>query len=268
MLDISNPNAMIQAVEFATANEDKLQSFVMDPITLGWEDWMDYFNEKFGGDIRGGQWKDVKGPWKLMMRMLMRSSLHVCMCAWVDDIVYEQKEIAPGIKGGLEIFAQEKPKVEKRIPHIFDLGIQWIIERDRLRRPTPIHLARVTKARRPRSIPPEELHLGKTWKFDELKPKNPWDVIVQPILDKWGNGAVDHLGMDPRAVQTDMKELELLAQQRSVGEIMTLINKQTDMATYRDVWSRQIEEAVNQMDKEHREVVMAAHEAKKKELAK
>jgi len=264
--DVTNPGDLVSAINFALANEGTFKSLVIDPLTLAWEDWMDAFNDKFGGDIKGGQWKEVKAPWKLLVRKLMRSSLHICFTAWVDDIVYEQKEVAPGVKGGLQIFSQEKPKVEKRIPHTLDMALNFSIGRDSMRRETCKRIARLTMGRRPMSVPPADFHTGKEWVFDEREAQDPWKVIVEPILEKWQEGAVDHLGVDPEAAAADLRDLEITAQEQNVGQILTLINKQTDLAKYKLVWSRQIEDSVKQLDKEHTALVIKAHEEKKAEL--
>lgn len=266
-LEVNNPNDLQEAIRFAVANQDKLASIVADPLTLAWEDWMDYWNEEFGGEIKGGQWKNVKAPWKMLMRIIMRSRQHACLTAWVDDVEYRQEEVAPNVRGKLEILKKMQPKVEKRVPHIFDLGILWSIDRDKLQQPTKWHRATVTKARRPLTVPPEELHVGKSWRFDETKPQNPWEAIVKPLLPHWSQGAVDWLGIDPREAEKDRQDLEQTAQDHTTGQLITLIREQKDLEKYRNVvWPEEIEPVIHELDKRHLATVMEAHERKKKEL--
>ncbi|NIV37558.1 MAG: AAA family ATPase, partial [Anaerolineae bacterium] len=87
---VQGEDQMSQAIDFALSNEDKFNSLVIDGYNLAWEDHMDWYNDKFGGDIQGGQWRLVKGPWKARQKRLMRSRLNVGFSAWLRDIAYEQ----------------------------------------------------------------------------------------------------------------------------------------------------------------------------------
>ena len=270
VIDAQTPDVLTKAIEFAIENPNHFASLIVDPITLGWEDWMDYYSEQFGGDIRGGQWNEVKTPWKVLTRRVMHSSLNVCFTAWVSDIIYSQEETMPGVKGKLEIKQQEIPKVEKRIPHIFDLAIQFSIERDKLNRPTQYHIARVTKARRPKGVAPEDLHVGKTWRFDEVNPTDPWKAIVAPILEQWqGDGAVECIGMDPRKANADMQDLEETYQDATVGEVTRKMQQAAvegkSLEEYREIFES-VRAAVSELTEERQAQVMKVHDEVKGKL--
>jgi hypothetical protein len=269
VFDLQNPDQMMSGLDFVLANEHKLASVVYDPISLAWEDWLDAFNSKFDGEIRAHQWKEVKGPWKVMWRKLMRSPLHLCVTAWVNDIIYERTGGGPGEEGRLNIRAQETPKVEKRIPHVFDLAVQCSVELDQKNQPTHFHTVRVTKARRPRTVKPEDLHIGKTWRFNEMKPVSPWEAVFEPILKSWADGAVEYLGIDPRNVTMDMQDMDRIYGDQLAGQILRKIEKQTDLAEYREIWRRELETSVNELktvNVESFNLVVAAHNKKKEEL--
>lgn len=264
---VTHPDDFHKIVEYAMDNLDVLKSFVVDPATLLWEDWMDSFNEEFGGDIVGGQWKDVKAPWKMLHRLLNRSPLHVGYSAWVNDIRYDQPETAPGVKGKLKIQAQETPKIEKRLPHNIDLALQFRVRRDSKMLPTSLHDIIVTKARRPHSLDPEDLYIGKKWTFDERKPIDFWDVIVKPLLLNWSDGAVDYLGIDPREVKKEESEVREAAMDHAAGRMIRLISEQTDGNHYKhEVWPSKIAPLFQQLDEPHQKVVLDAHEMAKQRL--
>jgi hypothetical protein len=205
---VDNYEKTIDAFKFVFANTKNIASVVIDPITLLWEDWMQHFNEEFKGDIRGGQWNAVKSPFKLYMRKFKQAPFHWGMSAWVNDIEYSQAEGGPGEKAKLSISPQELPKVEKRIPHNIDLALQFSIVRDGLNKPTSIHEVTCTKGRRPINMNPEELYVGKTWRFDERKK----------------GLAVETFGSDPEEAAADEKETDTIADDAVTGNLLRLID--------------------------------------------
>ena len=266
---VIEPQHFLEVIEFVLANEKKLASVVIDPLSVLWEDWMDSWSAKLGGDIRGGDWRLVKGPWKVFMRQLMRSHMHVGFSAWMRDLIYEQADAPRGERGALQIRPQEVPQTEKRVPHHIDLALQWYIGRDQKNRPTTQHHAKVSKARRPRSIDPKDLHIGKEWTFDELNPVDPWKAIIEPLLVNWDEGAVDYLGVDPREASLEMEQLEDAAHDQEVGRILRLIDKPyKTLDQYKRVWDEEIEPAVELMGAKHRQTILPAHTKKKDELMK
>ncbi|TFH66987.1 MAG: hypothetical protein E4G90_00690 [Gemmatimonadales bacterium] len=228
VLTITNYEDTIEAFKFVFANQRQLSSVVIDPMTILWEDWIQHFNEEFKGDIRGGQWNAVKSPFKLYMRKFKQAPFHWGFSAWVNDIVYSQQEGGPGEKAKLSINPQEIPKVEKRLPHAVDLGLQFSIIRDALNRPTNIHEVMCTKGRRPISMKTEDLFVGKSWRFDEKTGwVNLWDKIVEPIREQWATsaGAVESFGLDPEEAAAEEKETDQMADDAVSGNLVRLIDE-------------------------------------------
>lgn len=273
--DITTPDQLTAFITYGTKNMDFFKSLVLDPITPIWNDYMDEMGKVFGnketGEIKGGAWKNVKGPWAIFMRQLKRAKLDVSMTAWVNDILYENVEDSPGITK-LSIVSQEIPKVEKRIPHHVDLIFLTTIVLDSKRRPTPIHEVTFMGGRRPRTINPKDLYVGKKWKFDEREPKSPWEVIIEPLRAAWQDsaGAVDFLGIaDPIEAETESGETEQMAADLAVGAMLRIIDAATDFRTYRDqTFPKEVAPFINGLkDPAARARVQAAHEIKKTALA-
>ncbi len=263
----TNPESFLKLVEFAIKHEDHFNSLAVDPATTTWDEWMDFWSNKFGGQITGPQWNQVKGPWKIINRQIMRSKLNVGYSAWLKDILFERKEVAPGIEGKLNIRPVELPSVERKTPYHMDIMLQTSIVRDEKNRPTPRHRITLTGGRRPKTVNPEEFFVGKTWDFNAKKPVNPWKVIVQPIAEQWDNGAVDYLGLDEKAINGEDKDLEKLTAELTVGQLVSLIEKQTDMQEYKDrVWPNEIQPIIDELGEEYKGIVINAHEAAKRRL--
>lgn len=267
--EATSPEAHLNLCDYALNNEDKFASLVIDPVTTSWEDWMDYWSEKLGGQITGPQWRQVKGPWKALAKRLNRSKLNVGQSAWLKDILYEKPEKAPGVEGSLTIRPIEVPQVERKTIYHVDIILQTAIVRDIKNRPTTKHRVTLAGGRRPKAVDPEDFHVGKTWTFDARKPIDPWKVIIDPILEKWDNGAVDHLGIDERDAENEMKSIDEASQDYTVGQILMLMEQQTSLQTYKDrTWPNEISPIVNELDKAHQDRIMKEHDILKKRLKK
>ena len=262
-----DPNVLERAVKHALDNENYFQSLIIDPMTAAWEDWMDFWSAKLGGEIQGGDWRKVKGPWKAMLSRLMQSRMHIGFSAWLRDIVYEQAESAPGVKGKLEIKANDAPAVEKSVPYTVDFVLRCDQEKDRKNTPKPIHTITVYKARRPRSVPPSELYVGKVWRFDAKNPVPPWGQVIVPFIQNWSEGAVDYLGMDPREAMFERKDMEENAADLAVGRILRLIDAQTDLGVFANqIWPSQIAPFLDGLTEDRLVRIQNAKDAKKQEL--
>jgi hypothetical protein len=197
----------------------------------------------------------------------MRCKLNVGQAAWMKEVVYERPEIAPGIEGKLTIRPVEVPQVERKIPYHVDILLQTSIVLDSKNRPTNKHRITLTGGRRPRSISPEDFHVGKRWTFDSKNPVDPWETIIQPLIEKWDDGAVDFLGMDEKAINGEEKDIDKVTQDYTMGCMISLIQAQTDFQVYRDrVWTNEIAPIIDELDEEHKKTVLEAHDKKKKEL--
>lgn len=268
---IESPDDYLRAIQFAvensTARGGPIVSLGIDPANLQWENHMDYWQEKLGRDIQGGDWKKVKAGWKLTLRTIQRSSLNVAMTCHLKDLVYQEASAAPGMKGKLEMKEALLPQIEKNVPYIVDLGLLMEVETDAKFRPTPKHTVTAFKVRRPRSVPPEDFHVGKSWKFDSRKPKNPWDMIVKPIEEAWKIGA-DSWDDLPQSLEEAEAELDLqeTVSSAEVGRLIKLIEKQKTLKEFATVWEREISPCFQGMTAEDVSVVNKAKDTKKAEL--
>jgi hypothetical protein len=249
-------------------NPGKIKSVVIDPANLQWEEQLDYWQDKLGHEIKGGDWRHVKAPWKQGLRWLTRASFNVVMTCHLKDLQFTQEQEASGAKGNLVVKPQEVPQIEKNAPYIFDFVFLADFKRDDLNRPTHIHTLKVFKGRRPKSIKPEDLYAGKEWRFNAKKPENPWASIIDPIAEAWQDGAVDTIGADEREENEALYDIEVTGQDAEVGRILRVINEQADMKSFARAWEKEIAPSVVNLSKEHQRQVEEAKERKKKELSK
>jgi hypothetical protein len=275
-LTVAGPEQMDRAVEFALANQDKLASLVIDGYNLQWEDHMDYYNDRFGGDIQGGQWRQVKGPWKTRQKKLMRSPLNIGFSAWLRDIAYEQVQSRPGAKPSLNIHAQEVAAIEKSVPYTVDIVYQMRVVTDKMNRPTPNHEIIVVKARRPRTISPEALHVGTktTWRSD--KKEDLWGLAVAPYVDDWKaaplSDDVDFIGMDAEDGVHQARELRDAADDTEAGHLVKVIvgaynkGELKDMKAFAALWQGAIAPSINSLSPEAQAVVIETKEAIKAKI--
>lgn len=269
---IESPDDYLRAIQFAvensTARGGPIVSIGIDPANLQWESHMDYWQEKLGRDIQGGDWKKVKAGWKLTLRTIQRSSLNVVMTCHLKDLVYQETSAAPGMRGKLEMKEAMLPQIEKNVPYIVDLGLLMEVETDTKFRPTPIHTVTAFKVRRPKSVNPLDFHVGKSWKFDSRKPKDPWAMIVDPIEQAWKIGASDwdDLPSSPEEAEAELS-LQETASSAEVGRLIKIIEKQKDLKSFAMAWEREISPCFQGMTAEDQGIVNKAKDAKKAELA-
>ena len=262
--NMSNPEAIAAAINFVFENEGKLASFCIDGMSGMWEETMDYWAKKLGGEIQGGDWRKVKGPWKLMLKRLMRSKLNIGFSAWLKDVGYEQVDQG-GIKK-LEIKSIDVPQAEKTIAYTVDFILKSDTVLDRKKVPTQYRTLTVYKARRPRSISPSDLFSGKQWKFDQKQPVNPWEIVIEPFIQQWQEGAVDYLGCDPAEEMSELRMIEDTSQDNDLARVLQLIAAQTDAEMYRKAWPREIAPLLTGMTAGRIALVTDAHNRKKLEL--
>jgi hypothetical protein len=140
------------------------------------------------------------------------------------------------------------------------------IVRDSLNRPTSRHVATLAKARRPLSVPPDQLYVGQKWRFDEKQPENPWDKIMVPIFKNADDSmGVDYMGMDPREAKDAEDALLRAADDSEAGRMLRLMHstKFNTMAEFRAFWEREIAGNIDTMaPAARREVLLRKDEIK------
>lgn len=261
--NMSHPEAINDAIGFVLNNEGRLASLAIDGMSGMWEEFMDYWAKKLGGEIQAQDWRKVKAPWKLFLKRVMRSRMNVGFSAWLKDTVYDQGE---GPMKKLDIRRVDVPQIEKTVPYTVDFIFKCETQLDRKSFPTPIKVIRVYKARRPRSIPPSELFAGKEWKFDQRSPVDPWLHIIEPLVQRWEEGAVDHLGSDPMEEQYELRGLDDVMQDNELARILRLIKDQTNYEQYKMVWAKEIDPALRSLSEQRLAMVTEAHARKRAEL--
>lgn len=117
---IESPDDYMAAIQWAVENSigrgGPIKSVAIDPANLQWENHLDYWQDKLGHDIQGGDWRKVKAGWKKTLRDLQRSSLNVVMTCHLKDLQFIQEQEASGATGKLMVKPQEAPQIEKNAP--------------------------------------------------------------------------------------------------------------------------------------------------------
>jgi hypothetical protein len=240
---------------------------VIDGYILGWVDHMVFFSEKYGGDIQGGQWRIVKAGWKARQKRMMRSKMNIGISCWMRDIAYEQTQATPGAKATLNIKPQEVAAIEKSVPYTVDIVLQMRVVTDTKNRPTPKHEVVVVKARRPRTVSPKDLFIGKitTWRSD--KTEDLWGLTIAPYVDAWKDGEiVDYLGMDAQEAIREEREMNAAAEDAEAGRLIRAMwsafeaKEFKDMAGFGAWWQRVIAPTINLIDPDSQKLIVQTKE--------
>jgi hypothetical protein len=270
---VKGPEEMDRAVEWVLEHEDKFNSLVIDGYNLNWEDHMEYWNERLGGDIQGGQWRIVKGGWKARQKRLMRSQMNIGMSCWLRDIIYEQTQGRPGTKAKLNIQSQEVANIEKSVPYTVDIVLQMKVVTDKQNRPTPNHEIIVAKARRPRTVSPEMLHVGKVTKWRSDRTEDLWALAIAPYVDDWKGGEiVDYLGMDAQEAVREEREMNASAEDAEAGHLIRAMHDAFDAKEFKDMkgfgefWQRAIAPTINSLSKGSQRLVLEAKDSIKTKI--
>ena len=272
---VDDANSYEKAMEFALAHPS-VASIVVDNINLGYEDWQTAWEDSLGvEEIKGGNWRKVKGPWKALHRKVMKSKKHFACSAWPRGAKYVEEEdgkTPPGVepKKKLFMYEQDTPHVEKMILFAVDMYFKTNIDLDKRFAPTSIHTITYYGGRRPNSIPADELFTGKTWKFDAKKvgEASPYDKVIKPIIDKWSDGASELLGLDVEEGKREIAEAETAFQQQEVGRLLARMAQMTTLVEFDKVYRAEMVVALNGLTPENKALVVEAKERKKKELTK
>lgn len=268
---VTNGAHYLELLDWACKNESKIGSVVGDGGNLIWSNYMEEWTEELQTDeIKGGQWKKVKGPWKIAHYRAMYATWNLIYTSHVKDVAYEQVAGAPGEAAKLVIKPQIAANMEKSLPYLFDFIFYTEVVLNAKNMPTSKHKVTMLKGRRPKSIPPAELHAGKAWTYDALKPPDSvWDSLMGPIIKHWGNGAVDHLGVevvgeaDLAERSAQLRAMEEMSQNETLGRVLGIIQGATSLAGYREVFEKEVMPEVLQLSKDRQEQVKKAHEARK-----
>jgi hypothetical protein len=271
-LTIMNPDDAMAAVDFLEESGDHFKSVLVDPINELWDSWMEFWCRKLNKDsIQGGDWRKVKPPWKVLLFKLMHGTHHTAFAAWLNPTKFYQPSGAPGETEGLRVEKQDVPKVEVNVPYTVDLVFRCGVKLDEEWRRTNEHTVRYCGGRVPRSVRPQ-LHIGREWSFNELDPlANPFKEILEPVLEKWSMGAVDHMGVgDPEYFEAVRKTIMEVGGSYALGKIMILMDAcpAKTAQEYRTWWREHIHPLVTNvtLNPKAREVYEAAHESLKKKF--
>jgi hypothetical protein len=269
---IGDAKTYTDALSFALKHP-KIASIVIDSVNLAFEDWLTSWEDTLGvEEIKGGNWKKVKGPWKTIHRQMMLSNKHVGLSAWPRGAKYINEETPSKMPGAepsskLVILEQDSPHVEKMLPFAVDMTLKTEIELDKRFAPTSIHRITYMGGRRPVSIPANELYTGKFWRFDSksMTEQSPFDKVLKPIIEKWQHGAVEYVGLDQKEGEREVGEAHTLYEDQLVGSCLASLTAAVNLEALKQAWSAN-EAAINGLPPAKRAIITAAKDGRKKEL--
>ena len=269
-LVVENNADCVKVMDFVRENSGKLAAVGLDPITEAWADWLDGWTEELDHEIKGGDWRKVKPPWKKMMRMLMRAPFHTWFAAHHKDLEYSQVQEVPGAKPTLQIAPQDTAAVEKKLPYTVDMFLRTDTVNDNMNRPTSKHTIRFWGGRIPHALV-GELVIGRTWEFDATKRPNPWEIVMEPLLDKWNMKAVDYIGIsNPAGFEKVRKEIEEEGSDYVLGKIVRYYQAcpAKTLPEYEKWWEDHIAEHVPELVGDGRSTYKGMHAQMKDRLGK
>lgn len=271
---VDSASSYTEALEFGL-NHPKVASVVIDGANLAFEDWMASWEDTLGVDeIKGQHWKKVKGPWKVIHRKAMLSPKHIGFSAWPKGAKYMEEVTEAKMPGAdpivkLRMVEQDAAHVERMIPFAVDVIFKTEIELDKKFAPTSIHRLTYMGGRRPKSIPANELYSGKYWRFDASKvnEQSPFEKVLKPIIDKWGEGAVTYVGLDANEAAKEVGEAQAMFENQTVGELTAAFNACNTFDGLVKTWNEN-KAAIDALPDDKRKIVVATKDAKKKEFGK
>ena len=270
---VGDAKTYTEALEFAL-NHPKVASIAIDSVNLAFEDWMSSWEDELKvEEIKGGNWRKVKGPWKILHRKMMLSSKNVGLSAWPRGAKYAE-EVEPSSIPGVEakkrlvIMEQDSPHVEKMLPFAVDMTLKTEIELDRKFAPTSIHRITYMGGRRPASIPANELYSGKFWRFDSKRvdEESPFDKVLKPIIAKWQTGAVEYIGLNTKEAEMELGEAHMMMQDQIVGAFVASCEVAKTLDELRSLWLTAEADVNKTLTPERRKIVEAAKDRRKIEL--
>ena len=163
--------------------------------------------------------------------------------------------------------------IEKSVPYTVDIVLQMRVCLDKMNRPTPKHEIIVVKARRPITIPPKELYIGKITPWRSDKTEDLFGLAVAPYVDQWKDSvAVDYLGMDAETAINEERECTAAAEDAEAGRLVRVMNTAyaakefTDMTKFGEWWQQVIAPTINSLSKEAQLSVVQAKDVIKRDM--
>ena len=275
VIQVYNANTFDKAVRFATSHEKDFASLSIDNGNIAFKQWLEHWEKELKvEEIKGKHWKPTKESWHDLTFLLMNTLMNVGLGFWPRGAKWvseEEESKMPGAEPStkLKIYEQDAAHAEAKIPFAIDMMFKSDIVLDKRFAPTPIHTITYFGGRRPKTVPPDSLFTGKQWKFDSRRPvpEGPWQHVIGPLLPYWNEGAVDHLDVDPVASEKVRSEIRETSDDRLVGQLLASLTACATLDALKQVWTTN-EAAINALPEAKRAIVVAAKDAKKKEMGK
>lgn len=207
------------------AQQAHFQSVTVDPGSGIWSIYLEEEESKHGiiGESKW-PWAKLKREWKRVICLALLAKWNFLWTAHMKDTAFERVKGAPGEKSLMEVRSGVKlAEGEKKVPYIMDW--EFLVELGRKEDGTPDgkHHYICTKVRRPKSIPPTELYIGKRWTFDDKAPKGFYEPVIAPYRAALDVGAVDHLGTDLEEEVSVLTDLDNAYQGSVLGDLIRLL---------------------------------------------
>ncbi len=157
-----------------------------------------------------------------------------------------------------------------------DIVLQMRVVADKMNRPTPTHEIVVAKARRPSTVDPKDLFVGKkvTWRSD--KKEDLWGLAIAPYVDAWKDAEttdmIDYIGMDAEDAVREMREMNAASDDAEAGRMVRIMvtafekGELKDMQAFAHLWNSTVQPTLASLSKEAQHVVIETKEQIKNKI--
>lgn len=267
--DPTDPLSFIRAFRQFCDDVKKNETAIGSVVIEGGSFVSSWFNdgsakEMNKAELQTTDWKVVK-PDFLNQWIKLLGPYNLVVTTPIQDTVWDESEAAPGEKGKLSIRKVLLPKIEKHLPALMDFMFLLELQRSKKEVPTGKFEATALKCRRPKTVEPSLMFIGKEWMFDGRKENSFYDTVLLPIREAWLTQAIDTLNLDP--VEAD--QLTTIAMAGLDAATTDLIRKIEGCKKADDLvklWSSEIGPLVNTMTEYHWSKVVEAKDKAKKAL--
>jgi len=208
-------------------------------------------------EIKGGNWRFPKKPWKRFVRVLQGIPATVGLTSKIKEVLFEQVPGAPGQSPTLNIRSIDAPSTERSVPYVFDIVFKTENIKDSKLRHTAKHKVSLAGFRRPSTIPAKEMYIGRSWEFDgrkEMYEVNPWDQIMGPWKDRWAdNDVAEVVGIDEAAEEVAEQEFKFSDLSEEVGRLMMGMRRCASLAELKTFWDKEVASTIDALPSEQQE---------------
>lgn len=268
-----SPDTLDAATDLIIQHRNDISMVAVDGIDNLWAYIIGAFEERLHvEEIKGGNWRHPKKPWKRFVRTLQGVPATVGLTAKIKEVLFENTPGKPGQADQLTIRAIDAPSTERNVPYVFDIVFKTENVKDKKMRHTSKHQVSLAGFRRPSTIPASEMYIGRTWEFDgkkEMSEVNPWETIMNPWKGRWANEEqpAEVRGLDEEVEAQSENDFRISDLNEEVGRLVYGLKKCATVGELRDFWSREVAPVIESLPEDVKKLVTETKDELKNKLA-